>query len=1285
MKDALALTKSEASVLIPIIRGGNMTVGAISQALDVTLATVSKAIKGLETKGLVEKIEGVVPVYRALLPILPMTEALSSFVEESEDLRKDSEAATQKQQKSIDTTLSKILKTNETQSTKLSNAFEKYEAKVAESVKSQIDVIANLSSEVLSSHSQRLQEVFENLNESLDTNLGEKLTILQGELDIGQKQLQRESKKIARAFVKWLKQEKLTANQTLKEVEARAKALTITAKSVMQEALKNSEKILITSSEQLTAALNIRALEASNSVSESLSNLSDSLKEKTANLDTTIGQALLSSQNTLEEITAQARINADVHSDTTQKKLDEAVLVTKTFSETVKVWKKDVNEYMETASQSVLAQLDQLSSSENAYLEIVRSAISGYIEKTGTSVNDEYKSLRGTSRGLTSDTEAFMNSARNSVLALLQGEIDADQTRLQAAGDGLHSKVEKWNNKTTKNVGKNVNAAVKEISGVLDTEVAELNALTDNMASRLKSSYSTVRTTTETKNKAALKSIKRSANEFKADLESKIAEVSANHIQVIQQEVAEAKTLYESLNDRLNDRLSQSTAAMNSHVARAQKEIDVSIENQVSRIDRHTEEMRQEFHVRIEEITRQFITLTQGLELTFNGLLSSQTVEARDLIASAHTEFRSALKSEMELLDEDSLKLQQEFASEIGMQVDVVVESTAALKRTLDAFTAEKKNQISKNIEDTITGIEETLQTAQESLAELETGTVGQFVENIQQVAKEFNTSLAGARDNVSERLTSIHDDTVDILAKNTAGVRRVVDVYLSEEKEALQRVLGETSTKLVSIATNNSKKANEQIENFQIKLEANQAATAKEREKARKEVMKTVENRKSEVVVSFDAGEVWIESAIGNVHTSLESLGTKLDNEIQHVQVSLDKTAESSVVSLRERNEHQITQIEEIGKSFLSHTEAQLKTGVNDFSAANEIAINSAIDSFAEFPERVAAETENASKKSLSITKENLETLKTETGQKTSAFEESTKTSCNEIASFFDRVSDKVARTQTATFDDIQQASVSSNQHAARKFESVGVELKASLSNETYEVVEGLVSEANKKIASVHEASETASGEVDIATTKVRASRIKAINDAHNTTQETANVWGTSARKTITQLSKSNDEAISEVAEKTKEVMETLIAIHTASEELVNLPTKDTWYISGNDEVCAHILDMSNRAKESIVISVVSLDCLDLKKLSKIRTPPRRVLIVPFMEEQDVALETLKGWRIWETESPMTLAVRDNMELLVGGQAKSDAPLCIVSTDESYIKLYHNSLGPKLVRESIK
>ncbi|MHA2425163.1 MAG: helix-turn-helix domain-containing protein, partial [Candidatus Thorarchaeota archaeon] len=260
LKETLSLTKQEAAVLLPIIRGGNMTVGAISQALDVTLATVSKAIKSLEAKGLVEKIEGIVPVYRALPPILHMTESLASFVEESESVRRESEASLQKQQKSTETVQSKLLKTNQTRSTKLSNALEKYEVKVTTSVKAQIEVIATLASDILTSYSERIQELLENLNVTLDTNLGENLTLLQDELDESQKMLVKDSKKIAREFDKWIKQEKLTSRKTLKDVEARVNKLTKTAKAVMGDALTNAEQILSTSTEQLAAALNVRAL-----------------------------------------------------------------------------------------------------------------------------------------------------------------------------------------------------------------------------------------------------------------------------------------------------------------------------------------------------------------------------------------------------------------------------------------------------------------------------------------------------------------------------------------------------------------------------------------------------------------------------------------------------------------------------------------------------------------------------------------------------------------------------------------------------------------------------------------------------------------------------------------------------------------------------------------------------------------------------------------------------------------------------------------------------------------
>jgi len=1285
LKESLKLTKVEASVLLPIIRGGNMTQGAIALSIDDTLANVRKALFSLEKKGLIEKIEGILPIYRALPPILSITETLSSFAKESERIRDNTVAAALKQQSATDTALSKIMKTNEARVKKLNKAFDGYEKEITESVKTQIEKMTILTTEVLTDYSQKLQVALETINQDLESTLGEQLTLLQEELDKSQKQLTTATKKITRDFNKWLKAEKVSSVQSIKDLQAKTTKLTKAAKSTIRKAHQSSETVLISTTEQLSAVLNVRTLETTNTMSELITDISLSLKQKTAALDSNLSQALVMSQSTLEETSAQARANADLHVDATRKKLDDAVATTKAFTDITIEWKSDVNSYLDTAAQSVLAQLEQLSGSENAFLEVVRTALTGFVEKANSSVNNEYKSLRAISRGLSSDTETFMNAARASVLELLQNEVDGEQERLLQTSESLLSQLEKWNTKTTKGIDKKVTAAVREVSSVLDTEAAEMASLADNIASRLKSSFSTVRTTTETKNEGIIANIKKSASKYEASIEAKLAELASKYVEVTQQEVVEARTLYDSLNTRLNNRLTQSVATMNSYVSNAQKEISNSVNEQVSRIDNHAEEMREEFHIRIEDITTQFITLTQSIESTFNGLLSSQTVEARDLISSAHTEFRSAIKSEMSLLDEDSIKLQQEFASEIGMRVDSVVESTAALQRTLDAFTAEKRDEISKNMQDTIGGIEATLEVAQESLAELETGTVGQFVESIQQVSREFGTSVAGARDNITERLASIRDDTAGILAKNTSSVKGSVDTYLSEENESLHRVIGISSTKLDTLSSSNIKKSSKKIEEFQTLLETQQAQVVEERTKSRKAVMKTIQDRKSEAVMAFDAAQVWIESSMGNMKSSVDSFGSKLNNEIMHVQSNLDKISGTSISNLKERSEQQIDQLEEISKSFLAHTESQLKMGLNDFDSDSEIILNSTIDALAELPEKMANEIDSTFKKAIANNKETLDVLESNVSIKATEFEATAQTSCDEINSFIERISNQVATSRESSIEETQQAALISNQHAARKFESIGVDLKASISSSSYELIEGLLAEINERSTGISDTSSAANSDIDTLTHKVRKTRTDAITTASETRQESLNTWAGETKELSQEVALIHQASISGVVESTRSIIELLNSIHSASEEYELLPTENTWYLSGKDEICAHILDMSQRAEESMVISVISGDCLDYKKLSKVKAPPRRVIVVPETEDPDPEIELLKGWRIWESKSPMLLAVMDDKEILIGGQSEGDAPLCVLSRDESYLRLYHDSLGPKLVQNARK
>ena len=155
-------------------------------------------------------------------------------------------------------------------------------------------------------------------------------------------------------------------------------------------------------------------------------------------------------------------------------------------------------------------------------------------------------------------------------------------------------------------------------------------------------------------------------------------------------------------------------------------------------------------------------------------------------------------------------------------------------------------------------------------------------------------------------------------------------------------------------------------------------------------------------------------------------------------------------------------------------------------------------------------------------------------------------------------------------------------------------------------------------------------------------------------------------------------------MTELTAKAVDILEAVHKATDILLEVPTERTWYLRGSEEACAHIGDMATRATESVVIAVPELECLDQMQLTKVRTAKRRVLIVPEDDELSPEIESLTGWRIWYTKTPMLLCVTDDKEVLVGGTGDSKNPIAIVSEDETYLRLYHDVLGPRLVRSRV-
>jgi len=87
LKRSLGITNIEAKAILPVFAGGNMTAGGVSVASGEPLKKVERALDRLEKKGLVTRIEGVVPIFRLSPSIFALEGSLSSV---SDDLKSNS-------------------------------------------------------------------------------------------------------------------------------------------------------------------------------------------------------------------------------------------------------------------------------------------------------------------------------------------------------------------------------------------------------------------------------------------------------------------------------------------------------------------------------------------------------------------------------------------------------------------------------------------------------------------------------------------------------------------------------------------------------------------------------------------------------------------------------------------------------------------------------------------------------------------------------------------------------------------------------------------------------------------------------------------------------------------------------------------------------------------------------------------------------------------------------------------------------------------------------------------
>ncbi|MHA2161204.1 MAG: hypothetical protein ACXABF_02200, partial [Candidatus Thorarchaeota archaeon] len=1105
---------------------------------------------------------------------------------------------------------------------------------------------------------------------SLDDSIGTQFKALQMELDLSQKQLAKESKKIAREFDALLKEERTASLGAIGNFDEKTQFLVESVKSAMKDALSNAETALNESTKLVSEEMGSKALETTTVISEVLTTVSGELKHTLGQFDGELSQAYIDAQESLKGIIAEARDMAEKHAEVSGNKIRGAYESTLSLNDAIDSWKVEVLTYINSASQSIAAQLEQVAGSDSAHLDVVKNTLTGHLDKVNASLSEENAALKSIARNFVTNIEAYVASARTSLMDLLQKQVTDDNTRLDLANRTLQK-------------GLKLTASGQEIGTILDTEVSELNSLAKNINSRLNSAFGSIISSTTMNNEGAIISIKKVAHDFEADVGITLTDVVSEFSSITGSQVAESQSVYDDLRDRLNTRLAKSVSNLNSLAAKVQKEVDASIIDQVERIDRHAQEIREEFHVHIDDITKQFMNLTQGLESTFNGLLSSQTVEARDLIASTHNEFKNTIKDEMSTLEEDSILLQQEFTSELGTRIDEIASSVASIKRTLEELNVNKRYEMSKSIETTIQRMEDSIRSTETSLQEMQSGTVKQFGEDLIQVSKEFEATANMAGSNIKERLATAVLETEDTLSKSSGGIRSTVDAFISEEMDSKQRVLSDTSKKLDRLASQVLKEADSQIEEYQIQLSTNESKSAKSRSTAKDKVIESIDARRVEAELAFNSSSVWIESAVDNMESSLDTLGTRLNNDILAVQNSLAKTAEKSTKILIDRGNQHIDRVEELGNTLFQRSESILRTTASEFDSRSNINLNSGIDKLTEIPDSIMVDVEKTLKKTVAETQQKYNDLANDFAGMLTEFERAMGLSSEEFRALLERVSLQVTQNRDLSLEQANQSAVMSNQHASRKFESIGIDLKANLSKASFEILEKVRAGIGEKNLEISQKGLKVTDSIEQTALENKTQRDKDFSEAISTLEKDLKRWTSGHKKSTTALKTDVEATLGIIGESVETSMNALEAIRIVSEDLFAIPTEKTWYIMGNDEIEAHMMDMAQRAKESVILSVLSSEDLNIKLLSKIKDPKIKVLVVPESEEPIPALEALKGWRIWETDSPVLLAIIDENEIVIGGSDESEQPLAVASSDGSYLRLYHDIIGPMLINQS--
>ncbi len=1281
LQSVLKLSREQASVILPLYLGGHMTVGAISLMTGAKTSQVERALEELMERGLVVKIDGVVPLYRAVPLTLAAVSDVSSVSEKTRELKLGISSRTQSQLEQIALVAEEASKLRHGLINQVGTDIDSYGSSVVALVSDKLMTITSDVERTLAGLSKRIAELLADAEKSLDLITEQNIASLQFELDNVHRRLQSEMNTISSEFNKWLQTEQSTAVESVRSFDTVSAQLTKSVIESITRALSDSSKVIRETLDELTGRLTSESSEVVQKSIATLQHLNKELTKSVTRIQASITEVQSSAQSSLSDSLAQTDEAYKEQSTAVQNTIASAAERVRVVQSDLDSWHRDVIQRLDTTLQSLTGQMQAVLDLHQLYHDKIRATSSSHVEALKGHIQGEYEYLMGLITAVLTDLNDFIAETKRSVLSLLESDIESEISRLSELLTELHNHLDKWSKSTSKAVTKHITEVSAELTEMLDTEAKEIYSVAENLRSRLQSSFNGLLSTNMARNESTLAELVKMIEDLKTSSSSEFGSLLSEYMETVGANIRETQSDFSSTASRLDSLIAQSIDRLGQQAEAVQQSVASAVSEKMAEIERQQGRIIENFQSYVDELTNQFLVFARQMKESFTSLVSSQALETRDLIVSTQNEFKKTVQSEIESLSSLSNSIRQDFDHALTRRVEELSVLVNNTQRLLEQFTAKKQSEIEETLSEIVTRIDLFMKGVQSSLTEMGASTVKQLGDDFVTVAQESGEAVHSMANAVAMKLDVAANSTSTALNKSATSMKSLVKTTVSERTDNLRSLITEAQRQLDALSDDMAKSITERTEAHKSEATARETESIRTCASSLDKIDSELMSHKAELSEGINTTTVALRSTVAGLLTALQGLVKQLYDRLEAMQTDLVRFSTEAGSDILEIGENALATVRDVMDTSFSSLSSSVSAILHDMGQQSRAELESMISQISQLSKTIATLVSEIISASVSSAESKTAVLLEQMANELKGIRSSAKSAEESLTRLIEQLGSRALESSDNLLEKARNAFLECTISIGHAEEAVGAEFKHRVDHDLRKFIDKLETDFDVQRNQLRSTTASTINTVSESISKTRQSCDESLHNFDAAVDQSLQKLISDIGTTYNTLRDDFDGIITESGGLLDSLAKALHSLNEAAKELSGVPAEDTWYVSGRDEIASYVMDMVMRAEESIVISVPDLSIIDLDRLSSVKQPRRRVIVVPTTEEPVPALDGLSGWRVWREKTPPLLVVRDGVEIVIGASEGLDKSIALVSVAPGYLRLFHDLLGPMLTR----